>query len=295
MRIVAISIAINAGLDPLLIFGLGPFPELGVAGAAWATVISQLGAVVAYATLLGRRRADARGMWWTRPALSRALGKRILLRGVPAGVQFLLISVVLGLILVAVKPHGAVWTAVAGGGFRIMQQTFLPMVALGSAAGAIAGQNLGAGQPLRVRQAALVALRWAVVYGAVMAALLMVGGRVAGLLFARGQAELDLAVEYFRWSAPTVFAFALAYIPTFVLQASGRALLPLSAALVRLAALAVGLFVVIPACGLDPLWVFGLQSAAALLEGVLGVGLLAWFLRRLSRQPPAAIAPAAGR
>jgi putative MATE family efflux protein len=280
MKIMASSVVTNLVVDPLLIFGLGPFPELGLAGAAWATVGSQVVAVSAYVLLFTRARGP-RELVWTRPHAWGRLAGRVITRGLPAGLQFFLISVVVGAILAAMKPHGPEWTATAGGGFRVMQQTFLPLVAIASAAAAISGQNLGAGLPDRVRKAALTGLAWAAIYGVAVAVLLALGGRIAGHVFAKTDASLDLAAVYFWWSSLSVLGFACTYVPTFVLQAAGHAVYPMLGAMVRVAVLYVLVFVVIPAAGVPPEWVFGAQTATALLEGGIGVGLLLVFLRRL--------------
>ena len=285
MKLMTVSVLTNLALDPLLIFGLGPFPELGLNGAAWATVISQALAVSIYAVRLIRPRTD-RGIYWTRPRWSSTFFGRLLTRGVPAAVQYFLISAVLGIVLAGVRPYGATWTATAGAGFRVLQQTFLPVIALASAASAISGQNLGAGNPMRVKRAALTALGWTLVYATVVSAMLFLGAPIVGRLFSKGAAELDVAAAYFHWSAPMLVAFAMTYVPTFVLQAAGRTVRPLAAALVRVSILAVLIMWAIPTYELPPVYVFGATTATALLEGVLGVLFLSLFVRKI--QSPAA-------
>ena len=50
-----IAAVVNAVLDPILIFGYGPFPEMGIRGAAIATVISYIGIMIAGLSVLGKR------------------------------------------------------------------------------------------------------------------------------------------------------------------------------------------------------------------------------------------------
>ena len=285
MKLMALSVITNMILDPLLIFGLGPFPALGVVGAAWATAIAQAITISVYVSMLLRRRGE-RDISLGRPAWSVDLFVRIATRGLPAGFQFFLISVVIGVVLAAMKPYGAAWTAVAGGGFRVLQQTFLPMVALGSAAAAISGQNLGAKHPARVSKTAVTALKWAAGYATVVSTLLFVFARTFGHLFASTEAELDVAEVYLHWSAPTTVAFAFTYIPTFVQQAAGRAVWPMVGAIARVVLLVGLVFGVIPALDLGPVWVFGAQTATALFEGLIGFVLLIIFLRKI-KEPPA--------
>ena len=293
MKFMALSVLINMVLDPLLIFGLGPFPRMGLAGAAWATVTAQAITNLAYLRRLSTTR-DPRGLRFARPTSPRRLLGRILVRGLPASVQFLMMSAVVGMVLAAMKPHGASWTATAGGGFRVLQQSFLPMVALGSACAAIVGQNLGARQPARVARAIRTALTWAAGYALMLGIALFFLGRWAGHVFAKGQHDLDLAAVYFRWSAPALPAFAASIIPMFALQAAGRAVLPMLAALARVAALALLIFAVIVPLSASPVWVFGAATATAYVEAALALLIIARFARTLRDtlvRPLAAAAP----
>jgi putative MATE family efflux protein len=278
MKLMGLSVLVNLVLDPLLIFGIGPFPRLELDGAAWATVISQILTLCIYLTVLSRRSGERR-LYWSNPEIGKALLLRILVRGVPAGMQFFLISVVTGLVLYGVKPHGATWTATAGAGFRVMQQMFLPMVALASAAAAITGQNFGAKQMGRVRKVALTALKGGIAYGCVVSLIMFFLGKELGLLFAKTDVDLESAKTYFQWSSPSTIAFAMTFVPSFVLQAAGRAVVSLSSAICRAALLAVGVLWLVPHLTLAPHWIFGLQSSTAWVEGILDVVLLFYFLR----------------
>jgi len=271
------SIALNLVLDPLFIFGLGPIPAMGIEGAALATVISQSMPLVLYVRRFVRP-PEGRDLCWVSPGTDPTLMSELARKGLPAGLQFFLISAVLGIVMWKVKPHGAAWTAAAGGGFRVIQQCFMPIVALGTATAAIVGQNLGAGNTARVRRAALGALGVASVYGLTTSVLLYVGGRWAGLLFIKDPSWLPVAETYFDYSAWLGACVALSLIPTFALQSAGRAILPASASVFRVVLLVV-LVVGVPDD--QPQWVFGLTTATAFLEGLLDAGLLVWFLRQL--------------
>jgi putative MATE family efflux protein len=284
MKLMGLSVGMNLILDPFLIFGIGPFPRLGLTGAAWATVIAQSLTLVIYARVLLRPRGELE-IAWCRPELSRRLVASVLSRGLPAGMQFFLISAVMGIVLYGVKSHGASWTASAGGGFRVLQQTFLPMVALASAAAAITGQNFGARLPGRVREVVRRALRWGVIYSATIGLLLFVGARIAARIFAANAAEVDTAAVYFYWSAPTTVAFALTYVPTFVLQAAGQAIWPLLAAIIRVVGLALIVLLLVPAYSLPPEWIFGAQTITSWIEGAIDLGLVLSFVRRIQREP----------
>ena len=101
----------------------------------------------------------------------------------------------------------------------------------------------------------------------------------------QGEAQHAHAVSYFRWSAPMLLVFGLTYVPTFMLQAMGRSFLPMVAAVVRVGLVALVTFVLVPAFDWPPEAVFFATTAAAFVEGALGVWLLRRFLRLRSRGP----------
>ena len=166
------------------------------------------------------------------------------------------------------------WTATAGAGFRVLQQTLLPMVALGHATAAVAGQSYGAGLVPRVQRASWIATRWMFCYGLLVTSLLFFTGRGLGHIFAQTEESLDLAQIYYWWSAPTVLAFSLSFVPSSVLQALSRPSLPLIAALARIGALTILVLWIIPSLGLGPEWIFGASSGTTFIEGGLGTYLM---------------------
>lgn len=296
VRVLVATVLLNLVLDPLLMFGgadwpegsaltppatalmaalgLGGLPGMGIAGAAWATAICQVVGLVWYGVALTRPHLGLRP---GRPALSADLLRGIVTRGLPAGFQFLLLSAALGVVLAAMKPHGPTWTAAAGGGFRILQQGILPIVATATATAAISGQNAGAGRFDRVRTACVVSLGALAAYAVVTAAAFQLAAPAIGRMF--GGEDPSAAVTYFRWSSPALLGFAASLVPTFVLQALKRPVLPMLSAVARIALLAVLALGVVPWLGGGPEWVFAAFTAAAWLEGALDLLLLRALLR----------------
>ncbi|MCC6625620.1 MAG: polysaccharide biosynthesis C-terminal domain-containing protein [Deltaproteobacteria bacterium] len=288
MRIMIASVLFNAALDPFLIFGIGPFPEMGIAGAAWATVIAQALSVMAYVWLLtGRRQGEGgehdKRLLFARPAWSRGLFGRIVGRGFPAGLQFFVVYIVTGIVFIGVKPFGADWTGAASGGFRVLQQIWLPIITLSMAAATLAGQNYGARSAERIRETSRTAVRWGLAYGGLATGITIVAAPVLAWLGAEsGGTQFEHVVDYLRIGAPVIIAFALTYVPTFILQALGRTTLPLVASLVRVALLAIFTFGVLPSTGLGPEAVLIAMTASAFVEGLIGLAFLRRFNRRLS-------------
>jgi MATE family multidrug resistance protein len=138
---------VNLVLDPLLIFGWGPFPALGVEGAAWATVIAMGSGVLVLAW--GARSA----LPWARWGLDLGLVRKVFNLGLPLAAQWTLdfggFLVFLGLLARAGDAHLAAHFLV----FRIVQVSMLPGFALGDAAGVLVGQAVGARRPSAAREA----------------------------------------------------------------------------------------------------------------------------------------------
>jgi putative MATE family efflux protein len=280
VRVTATTVVLNVVLDPILMFGLG----MGIGGAGLATVICQ--AIACSWLLWALLRGD--GFRLGRPRLDAEMFRAVATRGLPAGLQFLLLFVSMGLILSAMKPFGPAWTAAAGGGFRLVQQAILPIVAIGTAAAAMVGQNAGAGRPERVRRTVWTALGGALAWSVAAIAVVQAGAPWIARVFASPD-ELGPATTYLRVASPALVGFAGSLPATFSLQALKRPVLPLVAAAVRLALLAAVCLAASPTGAIGAVAVFATFALGAAVEAAIDVGMVVFALRTI---PPAAGTPA---
>src|SRR6059058_1624755 len=152
-----LSVVLNIILAPLLIFGIGPWPRLGVTGAALATFISTLVADVLIILYFERSYHYLRFRFAQFRPQTR-IWNNLLRIGLPAGAEFILISVYIIIVYSIIRGFGAAAQAGFGVGARIMQALFLPVVALSFAVSPVVGQNFGGRRADRVRESVKAAV-----------------------------------------------------------------------------------------------------------------------------------------
>jgi len=156
MIIMITASAINIILDPFMILGLGPFPEMGVRGAALATVIAQsFGAILALYYLLAHRTAFRIRVGHLRPNMP-ILGD-IYRVGAPSSILEITESLCFILFNIAVSSFGSIAIAAVGIVLRIADLAFMPIIGLSHGLLPIIGFNFGAGYLKRLWKAVKLA------------------------------------------------------------------------------------------------------------------------------------------
>ncbi len=164
-----VSVLVNVALAPVLIAGWGTGKPMGPAGAGLASTIATVVGVVLSAYYFHRHeKYVAIHREQMRPQ-SEVWG-RILYIGLPVGLEFFLMSIVMGVIYWVIRDFGASAQAGFGVGQGVMRIIMLPAMAVAFAAAPIAGQNFGARRPERVRET----FKWTVTYSVVIMLLLTV-------------------------------------------------------------------------------------------------------------------------
>lgn len=150
MLIAILANAVNITLDWLLIFGPGPFPELGVAGAGLATAASNLFMLACFVWVVHRPGADYGARFGARlvhePIDLRRV-RAMILMGLPMGLQFFLEVGAYMIFAVMIGWIGAAALAANQVAMRLMSVSFMTTWGLGVAATTLVGRYLGAGQP----------------------------------------------------------------------------------------------------------------------------------------------------
>jgi MATE family, multidrug efflux pump len=157
MRVMLTGTLVNIVLDPILIFGLGPIPAFGVAGAAAATVIARvISALLFLSSLLSPKnliRLRPRLFLPQPDALIHIFGV-----GGPAIITRLVNTLILSMIFILLRPFGDHVKAAFTIGFTYQQVAFMPLIGLGTAVLPMVGQNFGARKASRVERGIWAAL-----------------------------------------------------------------------------------------------------------------------------------------
>jgi len=151
LKLLALAAVVNLVADPILIFGLGPVPALGVTGAALATVAAWLVSAARGWVLLGRLglRPVVRGL--LRPP-QRETWKALKV-GIPLGLEGAFFSVIYIFLTKVTTDFGTPAVAALGVGHKLELLNYFVCAGMGAAATTLVGQNLGAGNPSRAARA----------------------------------------------------------------------------------------------------------------------------------------------
>ena len=245
LRLGAAMTVLNIGLNVVLIAGAGPVPALGTRGAALGTVIASgsVSAVALWMMMTGRLVVHIRpGDSW-RPDLT--IIRQLFKFGLPAGLQGVAMNVagVLLLRFIGSLEHSAeAQAAYAVAYAELFSLITWTSVGLMGAAAAVAGQNLGAGQPDRSARAVHLAARIGLMVAAALATLfLLLPHALLGIFGIDDPVVLALGTQLLRYLSVSAFFITVALTFTGGLQGTGDTRSPLFITLVSQVVIPIGL------------------------------------------------------
>ncbi|HFQ5195631.1 TPA: MATE family efflux transporter [Vibrio vulnificus] len=249
-KIMMLAGLINGVLDPLLIFGIGPFPELGIQGAAIASALSWLGALIgSFYVLIKRERLLGLPQWQR----LKEDWQQILKVGTPAALSNAMNPLSGAILMMMLSSHGTAAVAAYGAAQRIESILILVLMALTSALTPFMAQNFGAKNPQRAFQGLFVSMRFSVLFQGLVFLMMVPLSIPLAALFSQEQAVRDLLWHYllvvpisygflgivmmlvsglnamhqplnaFRWSVIRLFVFTLpaAYLGSWLYDIEG--------------------------------------------------------------------------
>src|SRR5580698_1089701 len=150
------AVALDIGLNPLLIFGWGPVPRLGIAGSALATLIAQ---AMSFLALVWHLYRTQNSLWigrreWSLFKVDWSLVRLLVTKGIPMGLQMFVISSSMIAITSLVNRFGSQETAAFNAALQLWNYVQMPALAISAAVSSMAAQNVGAGRWDRVSRVA---------------------------------------------------------------------------------------------------------------------------------------------
>lgn len=289
VSIQAFTVFINMVLAPLLIFGIGPFPKLGVAGAALATFVSVVLAnilmIIYYVRnyhylqfRLSLLKPQVK-TWW---AMLRV--------GLPAGGEFALMAVYIVVVYGIIRQFGAAAQAGFGVGARVMQAMFLPVIAIAFAVAPVVGQNFGGRRGDRVRSSYYSALGITSVMMLLLTIVSQFGGEVFIRLFSKDTGVIAFGNEYLKIISLNFVAMGIVFTSSSVFQGIGNTLPPLVSSMTRLVLFVLPAMLLSRLPGFHIRYVWYLSVASILVQACVNLLLLRReFQRKLTFVEPAGI------
>lgn len=285
-----LSVGLDIVLNPLLIFGVGPLPRLGITGSALATLIANIASLVALLAYLYRKRhplALHRGeMRLLR--IDGAITATLVRKGVPMGLQMVVVSVSALLMLGLINQFGSHTTAGFAACMQVWSYVQMPAFAMGAAVSSMSAQNVGAGRWDRVARTARAGVTFQTIVTAASVALIMLFARpLLGIFLPAGSSALEAAVHLNFIASWSFIFFGVTMVLFGVARSTGAVVAPLVILVITLwglrfpaAAMLMGRY------GADAIW--WSFPASSLLSMLLAVAYYRYGGWRRARMVPAA-------
>lgn len=275
-----VGLVFNIVADPLLIFGIGPFPAMGVQGAAWATILAQfiVAAIFVYRIFflhepLGKLNFHHRPDW--------AILRKITDYGLPVAIQsgmFTLFAIFLARII---SQWGPLPIAVQKVGAQIEAISWMTASGFSTALSTFVGQNYGAGQWRRIIKGYFAAIGMISVIGLVATGLLIFAGAPIFAFFVPEAAAIEAGAVYLKILGYSQLFMCLEITTAGAFNGMGKTVPPaVMSVLLTGARVPAALILSSPALlGLDGVW--WSISISSVLKGIVLMGMFAWTLNRM--------------
>lgn len=225
-----ISVLLDIALNPLLIFGWGPVPRLGVAGSAIATMIAQAFSFFALVVHLYRtkhflriQRGELRLF-----RVDWSLVRLLVTKGIPMGLQMFVVSSSMLALTSLVNRFGSEETAAFNAAMQLWNYVQMPALAIGAAVSSMAAQNVGAGKWDRVDKVATTGVMFSLLIGGCLIAIIyLLDTHALGLFLPANSAALRIAAHLNGIVLWSFIFFGTTMVLFGVVRATGAVVPPL--------------------------------------------------------------------
>ncbi len=225
-----LAVLLDIVLNPLLIFGIGPLPEMGIAGSAMATLVANGISLAAMILWLRHRRHP---LWINRsenhvykPDL--AILRSLIVKGVPMGLQMIVISLAMIMMISMVNAYGVDYASAYGAALQLWTYVQMPAMAIGAACSSMAAQNVGAKLWDRVDATARIGVLFNfLLTGALIAPIILADRMTLSLFLPEGSAALAHARHLNHIAVWSFLFFGVTFVVSGVVRATGAVIPPL--------------------------------------------------------------------
>lgn len=229
-RFLLLSVVLDIAFNPLLIFGVGPLPALGVPGAALATLFAQ---ALSLAALLLYMRHKRHLLWLGRRELALlrpdpAIVRALVVKGVPMGLQMVLISLSMIAMMSMVNAHGTHTAAAYGAAMQLWTYVQMPAMAIGAACSSMAAQNVGARRWDRVAATTGYGVMFNfLLTGVLIAPLILLDRWTLTLFLPAASQALEIARHLNHIAVWSFLFFGVTFVVSGVVRSTGAVVPPL--------------------------------------------------------------------
>jgi putative MATE family efflux protein len=268
-----ITVVVNIVLAPFLIFGWVSHHPLGVAGAAISTLVAVIVGIVLLVLYVLKSDSGfgfSTHLWGPQLKTWWEMAKI----GLPAGGEFILMSVYMTLVYWIIRNFGASAQAGFGIGSRLMQSMFMPVVAIAFAAAPIAGQNFGARVASRVRESFYSAAAIACSIMLLLTAVCQIFPSALVHAFSKDPTVIAFGTEYFRIISWNFLAAGLSFTTSSIFQGIGNTLPPLASSATRFFLFAIPAYFLSLQPGFQVRYVWYVSVGSVIVQATLNLVLL---------------------
>ena len=270
-----LSSVLDIALNPVLILGIGPAPELGILGSALSTAIANTVALIGLGIAIYWRGSplSLKGAELKYLIPSKAIVKTMVSKGLPIGLQMIVISSAALTMLSLINREGVETTAAYGVTQQLWTYVQMPAMALSAAASAMAAQNIGAGHWDRVSGIT----KWGLIFNVVLTGLLIVAltvfdERAIGLFLGADSEAVPIGVHIQLMATWGYLFFGVAQVLFGTMRANGYVIWPLIVMAISMYPVRLGFaFGFYDWLGADALWLS--FPAGMVATSLMGAGL----------------------
>lgn len=281
-RATLVGMVINLFLDPMLIFGIGPFPRLEVVGAALATLFAQVIVFLVFLVIVRKDDIIFRNMHLLGKAEWNQIGE-ITRIGTPVAVQQMIFTFISMGIARVISEWGEAAIAAQKVGSQVESLSWMAAEGFSSSINAFTAQNYGADNRERVKKGYLAAVKLTIIWSIFTTLVLLVFPEPIFRIFITEKDVIPMGVSYLRIMGYSQILMCLEITTSGAFQGLGRTIPPTVESIVLTGArIPMAMLLSATSLGLDGVW--WSLTISSIVKGIVLVTWFAWILRLYMRR-----------